>query len=982
MKIKGSKKPKLYLKSVYASQLIKPQKQNDQFKEYSENARVMTDYNSNQAININPSAFFFNKKSLYQNCYSNKTFLLKASQNFLSQKNILNQSNKNNKNMQISLGIITDSNISSRKSNIKNYEIMNPFKERSNSENKINCFNRTYSFFNNNNNNNNLHKAYLNTKPNVKNKQMKNSPNKKSINLDDISYQNMPTKLYKISKENSKNNISPVKNKNDKKYFYKNKKISKNVGEVRQSISKIQKKSRNPLSPLIDKNIDSKNMTTPNYYKYSKNSLNINSKNTGRIQKYILSDKRKIKSKQFFRQFMPISKTVNTNNENKIKKYNYSKSPENKDNNKIIDNSILNSPSLPSIKSYNDEYNKSKLLNKKFIWMKKTNNLNKNYLLYEINNNHINQNSFKNKKINKNIKNNFSPNSTLECLFSNIDKNEIKGIEEKDLFEQSATTIQSAFRGYLFKNKFERNLYNYKDYSKGYDILEKRINYISKRKLFNYLKNQKNMINKDDYTYKSSKSFKLSYLPTSSFYEKEVNQTKYFKDLILHKEIGERFNIIQKNNNKELEKKYKEELNCVNKKMNELIVENNKLKEINKKIQYKESKYEELTIDNKKKDNIINIITNDNQNLAKKLKVIKDKYSNLDIHNKLNLSFNPDNNQYNLYNNSKELFIEYRNFYLLFLIHKKNVCLLDILRRYFNKYKNIIRTINDKRNINYLLREQKLKVLIRNKINKKNYFLRNNFIKFFYNGLINYKETENRNNIIREKLKNIFINKEKDNKKVMKSSFYKFYYKGIISHLIEERNKSIIDKKTENDNKIKKLIISMEQRKDKHNYLIKRDCFDKWNLFSKILGMKSIMDEKKRKKRQKQRMKKKIENKSANKYLTNNNNILHLGKNNNINIINKGKDKDVLFCIGHSVTDFSSRTINEDNKDKIIKATEKLGEIFYKAMINSKLFENKKSSINTNKEINENNKNEIIKKTDNNENDNEYEEDSGDSFGI
>jgi hypothetical protein len=60
----------------------------------------MTDYNSNQAININPNAFFFSKKSLYQNCYSNKAFLLKGSQNFLSQKNMLNQSNKNNRNMQ------------------------------------------------------------------------------------------------------------------------------------------------------------------------------------------------------------------------------------------------------------------------------------------------------------------------------------------------------------------------------------------------------------------------------------------------------------------------------------------------------------------------------------------------------------------------------------------------------------------------------------------------------------------------------------------------------------------------------------------------------------------------------------------------------------------------------------------------------------------------------------------------------------------
>ena len=190
-------------------------------------------------------------------------------------------------------------------------------------------------------------------------------------------------------------------------------------------------------------------------------------------------------------------------------------------------------------------------------------------------------------------------------------------------------------------------------------------------------------------------------------------------------------------------------------------------------------------------------------------------------------------------------------------------------------------------------------------------------------------------------------------------------------------------KKIENDNKFKKLLISIDQRKDKHNYLIKRDCFDRWFLFSKLLGMKAMIDEKKRKKRQKQRMKKKIENKSANKYLTNNNNILHLGKNNNINIINKEKDKEIVLSLEPSVTtDFSGGEINGENKEKILKATEKLGDIFYKAIITSKTFKNKKNTINESKGINESNKKEIIEKNDNNENDNESEEDSGDSFGI
>jgi hypothetical protein len=386
-------------------------------------------------------------------------------------------------------------------------------------------------------------------------------------------------------------------------------------------------------------------------------------------------------------------------------------------------------------------------------------------------------------------------------------------------------------------------------------------------------------------------------------------------------------------------------------------------------------------MDNKKKDNIINIITNDNQNLAKKLKIIKDKYNKLEIHNQTNMNIFSENNYYNKY---KEMLAEYRKLYLLFLINKKKINLYNKLKKCFDKYRNIVKEINNNENINSLLREQKLKNIIQSKKTKEYNYLKNSFIKLYFKCLLKKKEIENKQSIIKSKLINIIKNKEKKNKFILKKYFDKFYYKGIISVLIDEKNEYIINKKKENNEKVKKLFIKIDHRKDKHNFLILRDCFDKWNLLSKILGMKAITDEKKRKKRQKQRMKKKIENKSANKYLTNNNNILNLAKSHNINIINRDKD---IISLEHSVTtDFSGGDINGENKiDKIMKATEKLGEFFYKAVNNYKSIDNKNNTLKKNKEVNSAEKEEKINEKEikeNNENEDEYEEDSGDSFGI
>ena len=986
MKINAIKKNKYYIKNVYANQMLKPKKQNMFNNAYLENTKNITDYSINQNVNFNPKKIFFNKKTVYQNCYPNKPHLLKSEHNFLSQKKIHNKAIKKYNEKPLSLEVLTDSTISGRKLEHKNYEIINPFKDRSNSENKLNSFNRTYTYFNRRDDKRNSYKINPNYKKEI-------NIEKISINLSDISHQNIPTKIYNYNNSNESNphnnkDISPIKT--NKKYFYQEKFMNSNYNdENNASYSKIPKKTINPImTPLIHQNSNN-SITSPRIYN---NKIKTKNEQNGRIKKYILnnlSDKRKMKSRQCFRQYLPSSKSSGIDNE-KILNFendiNYNSPSRKSGENRIIKNvSNLNSPSVPSISSIIDDNNNSIYANKNYLWMKK----NKNHLLY-------NSKEFNIKNINKinpqlNLRNSLSSDLTLDNL--NCRKNEKKEIKEKDVMELSATFIQSAFRGYLVKNKLETFLYNYKSYNKGLEklinifnsFLDKNINLIEKKKSFvnnlMLIKNQK-FIRNNSINNISCKTFKLLNYSNSPLSEKDIQHPKYYLDLYLHKEIGERFNIIKQNKAIELEKKYKEELNGVNNKMNQLIEENNKLKDINDKNKYKENKFKELSMDNKKKDNIIDIITNDNQNLAKKLKIIKDKYNKLEIHNETHLNINSENNLYDKYKNLLE---EFKNLYLLYLIHKKNLYLFDILRKYFDKYRNVVNEINNNNNNNSLLTEQKLIYLIQSKRNKEYNYLKYNYMKFYFKGLIINKENENKQSIIKEKLTNIIKNKEKKRIFIIKTYFNKFYYKGIILNLIDEKKEYILNKKKENIEKVKNLYIKFDHKIDKHNFLIIRDCFDKWNLFSKILGMKAITDEKKRKKRQKQRMKKKIENKSANKYITNNNNILNLAKSSNFNIINR--DKDIISV----TTDFSGGDINGENKnDKILKTSEKLGELFYKAADNYKSLDNKnKNNLIINKEINskeneeKNNKKEIKENNDeNNENDNEYEEDSGDTFGI
>ena len=1009
--MKVNTKPKcIYIKNIYI-QPSKNQKLNNSLNIFSKTKKQIPEYHDNiKGINYIPKQI--NKtsiKSFYQNIYPSKDrYLLKGNPNYLSSKNISNKTNtKYHKQKYISSEKVMGPTISGRKIIHKNYQIINPFKERSNSENSLNCFNRTYTFFNKKDDKN----SNLKTKPgNIINISRKDTDkinisctnnNKKYNDRNDISKNN---NIYSYSSKNSSSSSITIKA--NKKYFYQDPKYKNDNQDIteEQSIlySTLQKEYHNPMSPNINvsgnisKNINISSIASPSSEKDKKDTFNINNK---RIKKYIYSDKKKkMRSRQNFKENNPLWKSTSLKEnlqKGQIKSINNNNNINNNINNNYHDSKVIeNIPNSPSIPSYlsNENNTNTSCGGLNFYSIKDINNNNLDNLL--------------------DSSNYFDSNSVFDSYNKEIKKNEINLIKEKDLFDQSAVIIQSVFRGYIAKNKFESLLYNYKDYNKAFEILEELfIKYYNddKKIFYKYLKenkknnnnNNSNLIDKNNVNYKSCKMFKIFSMPftpnSTSQIDAKITKNRYI-DLFLHKEIGERFNILKESvdKEKELEKKHKEEIENINNRINELIEENNKLKDINEKNKNKEKKFKELSNENKKKDNIINIRTNDNQNLARKLKIIKEKNYKLEIRNEINENINIDNNKTNQYTIVKELFINYRNIYLLYLINKKNNYIIDILRKYFDRYKNITINISDNIQLNNTLREEKLKNIITNRKNKANTITYNNITKLYYNTLLNNKDTENIKNLRSEKIYNIFKNKEKSNQSKLKSYFNKFYYKGIISELnenIEDYNKK---EKFSKMKDFKKLIISIENHKNKYNFLKIKNCFDRWTLMARMLAMKAVTDEKKRKKRQKQRTKKKIEkNKSANKYLCNstNNKIINLEKNNIITYNKeKEKEKDVYNYLEHTLTtDFSGGELGVDNKtDKVIKATEKLSSLFYKGALYYKLLENKNNNINFNKEnsinININNeKNENIKNNEKKveDNNNEEEEDSGDSsFGL
>ena len=1014
MKFKESSKQKFYMRNVYINQIMKPQIQNNLNYAYFENPAGIEKYCNNKNIGMNQKNIFFNnkpRKTLYQNCYPNQTKVNKAKKGTFSQR----KANKENKEnfYENQIDEFNEENLFKRNTNNKISMVDNHFNERSFSENKSKNFNKTYTFLKKKEKTNN-DISYLRVNPLNKNsKLIKHESNDNKSNNHKIYPNQKRESTYKasnnenISSRNTNSNSSLKSVMNSKKSWYdeRNKKQNFITGK-NTYFSELNKNSINQLNKIINEN--NVCTTSPN----SNNNSKINENRKIKYSNKNFSGKAQIKSYKRYEQYISCYKSVdknqtrnnNINYKNNMNNCNYNSPLRQKNDFKNFENiSTLNSPSVPSYSSIIEDNNINN--SKNYVWIKKniknnklSNNIDKNYQYNYYKKPNINKENILNQNLINFANDITNINSYLyntEIIYPQFINKDNKSYIEKDIFEQSAIIIQAAFRGYIIKRKFDIFYNNYKYYyGKGLEILELIINYFfkksiniieEKQKFFNYLmslrmskkynknRNNKNR-NKISQKPKSYKNFKMFNAPFSPATKSGLGNNKIYQDLFLHKEIGERFNIIKQNNKeKEMELRYKEKLDGINLKMNKLMKENNILKDINQKNIIKESKFREMSKDNKKKDDIINIITNDNKTLARKLKIIQDKFNKLQIQNQDYINYNSENEQLNCNTNKYheiDLFEEYRNLYLSFIIYKNHEkYYLSVLRKYLYKFRdnacNIYKT-------NEILKEQKLKYIINNNKKKESLHLYQNFIKFNYKSKLCQRDIENKNNILKYKLLNIFNNKEKSDKYNLRTYFHKFYYKGIIANT-KRKSGNIICVKKDNYKQLCKLLLLMQKNNDRYFKNIKREYFIKWHLYTKVLALKGLINDRRKKKRQKQKLKKKNENEANNKYL-NNNKILHFGKS-NIYILNKNKEKELLISLDENNQNILTNNENINNDDKInnvIKATEKLGELFYKAAKKKNLLD--KSKI---KDEESNNKDNI-----DNNNDVEEEEDSGDSFGL
>ena len=477
---------------------------------------------------------------------------------------------------------------------------------------------------------------------------------------------------------------------------------------------------------------------------------------------------------------------------------------------------------------------------------------------------------------------NFDSNLTF-ADYGNKKDNQI--IKEDIIYNKYAVIIQAVFRGYLARIKFDNFLYNYKEYMRAWDAL----------KMYD-------LINLD--------------------YTNEESPQKY-THLLIHKEIGERFNYLKKN---------QENL--------------------------------EFNLKNKQK----NILSDGNKKMSKDIKYMKTQYNNLDMENQIDMNIYLG---YKLnHHNYKELLIKYS---LLYLIDRKHSKLMLILRKNFAKYKSQIFKISNKIKYSNSLRNLSLiniitKIII--KVKSSSFHIIFNYYKY---------TILNEENMKKQILLHLLKIKQIKEKKIMDLFFNIFLKNGKLSQMTQEKMKLIDNTKKLIMNNLKQIINEIDNRLKIQNLYKIKNIFQKWHLISKILAMKAVTDEKKRKKRQKQRTKKKSEkNKSAQKYYLNteiiNNHYLKTSYSNSNISKEMNKEKDILNYLEHSSTTEFSGIDMENKANKIYKATEKLHELFSKASLKISIdYNNNKIKI-KNENNKQNNKGEFDKISD---------EDSGESsLGI
>ena len=522
----------------------------------------------------------------------------------------------------------------------------------------------------------------------------------------------------------------------------------------------------------------------------------------------------------------------------------------------------------------------------------------------------------------------------------------------KQKYIKAAILIQSIIRVFIVKIKIYNSLNIYLTCKKVIEILQNCI--LSKKLIF--WKIFKDYISRKSYNDLKNKEKK----------PKEKNQYINF-----HKELGDSFNIIIDKNKKENNEKQ------LKTKLNDILKENDLLKSQlfgNKNI---EEKMKNLMDENKKNKNINDIIMKDNQQLAKKLKDIQDyRNTNLIIQNQQSIDLTQEQKmQIEELIKNNEIYLEKLKYYsLLKIVNKKINKEINIIKNNFNKYRNIVTKINIKEKEDNIKKEIFMKILYIKIADKLKLIKQKYFSKLNYVSIILKNEENHKMEIINKNLISIINNKEKNIKNILCKAFFKYY-----NNVIKYRNKEIIEKEEEKEEQNKELLKRTLLKKIFKNYCKKRlfiykIFIEKWNLKSKILGMRAVARDKKKKRK----LKKKNNRLKYQKYfgLVEKKNTPNLNQNicrsihefsyivSKGTVIKESSSNEPVNDIMNNKISISRDKINKVNDKKnigIMKKTKSVNKIEKRIQKDNKNYDNNKENINCNEDS---------------------EEDSGDSLGL
>ena len=559
------------------------------------------------------------------------------------------------------------------------------------------------------------------------------------------------------------------------------------------------------------------------------------------------------------------------------------------------------------------------------------------------------------------------PTNKKNAVYKNVDItiNKRKSNKEKDYFRshnidksqrnkyiKSAILIQSIFRSYLIKMKLYNSVNLYICVKHGIFILEK---VFLKTKSFFWNKYKKYISNINDIFVNIN--LLRHYLRNNT-----RNNSTDKKYISFHKELGDSFNIINKRENSE--KKLKS-------KLNDVIKENTELKNQlvdNKNI---EEKIKNLIDENKKNQNINAIIMKDNQQLAKKLKDFQDyRNTNLIVQNQSSL----DLTQKDLFEidelikNNEIYKNKLKGIYLANVINKKISDNKYIKKDIFDKLKNTIEKIKEEDKEKNMIKKIYVKNLVYIMENHLKLTKLNCFKKLYYTSILSFQEKKSKDNLKNESLKKILIKINQIRKNILLKSFLKIYY----NNASLEKTKP--EKETEDIKS--KLLKKIFNNFDTNRKSILKVFSEKWNLTSKILGMRAAARDKKKKRKLKKKNNKLISQKHFG--------LVDKTKENKNNLTNQFcksiHEFSYIVSNGAIIKESSSNEPGEINikNNKCSISSDKINKKFNKNVGLKKV--NSVNEINITNSFKKDTKDNIKEKT--NSNIEESDEDSGDSLGL